>query len=155
MIHTNLKAGDASHLGPLLLLLLFVKNKQRKIKPKKNAQNSGQQVKAETVRLAECTLHIVCVWKLSRESSGLTGLFSITWMHKRTSPWRGLVIYDVKYSVSLLVTSDCGKWCIYDAPVRWQAWQMIFRLSPGFLKSWNPETQNLPPRNPKVLVAIL
>ena len=36
MIHTNLKAGDASRLGPLLLLLLlFVKNKQRKIKSKK------------------------------------------------------------------------------------------------------------------------
>ena len=35
MIHTNLKAGDTSGLGTLLLLLLFVKNKQRKIKPKK------------------------------------------------------------------------------------------------------------------------
>ena len=62
MIHTNLKAGDASRLGPLLLLLLFVKNKQRKIKQKKNARNSGQWVKAETVGLqsAHCTM-CVCV----------------------------------------------------------------------------------------------
>ena len=60
MIHTNLKAGDASHLGPLLLLLLFVKNKQRKIKQKKNARISDQQVKAETVRLqsAHCTMYV-------------------------------------------------------------------------------------------------